>query len=293
MKIRCPRLACPLLLAAATSAVSACGLLNASPDYSKPPVLLVHGSGMHSGWWDEMIRHLVRIGYPREYLFAVDLAPDNGSNIPAAEHQIAPAVEMLLGRVRSVSARAGHARPPFKVDLVTHSMGAASGRWYAARIAPERVRVWISLAGANHGTDALAQFDGAGDREMVPSFASSVDDNRLQVLLNGTREAPLDETPFGLGVDSKPVERVPPDEVRSIAYYTVSIDPDRWIQPSESALLDGAGGGRIEIPDGVPAEEISPGNFLFRGDTDHDGLIGHRDAIRLVAAILEAGADGP
>jgi hypothetical protein len=143
------------------------------------------------------------------------------------------------------------------------------------------------MAGANHGTDALEGFTGIGEREMVPAFASE-EQSRFQFYLNGSPESPIDETPFGLGVDTNGAETVPPDDERRIAYFTVSIDTDRWIQPTSSAFVDGAGGFGVTIPNDVPAVEASPGNFLFKGQTNHDLLISNPAAIRLVLTILEA-----
>ncbi len=277
----------PALLAVAAG-LAACAPGAAPPDYSKTPVVFVHGTGMNSSSWDVMIRHLVRAGYPREYLAALDLVPNNGSNVLAAEQQIAPAALAILDRVQLLSERAGCHRTSAKVDIVAHSMGAVSSRWFAARNEPERLRIWISLAGANHGTDALVGFGGVGDRELVPAFANSMEASRVQVLLNGTPAAPVDETPFGLGVDRNAIEAVLPDQARAVAYFTISISLDRWIVPESSAWFDGAGGLHVDAPAGTPAVETSPGNYQFRGRTDHDRLIRNRRAICLGAAILSA-----
>jgi hypothetical protein len=171
---------------------------------------------------------------------------------------------------------------------VSHSMGAASSRWYVAKVAPYRVRTWISLAGVNHGSNALSAFSSAGYREIKPAFAASLDECRFQVLLNGTPAAPNDETPYGLGSDKKAVERIPADESRSVAYFTVYIEPDKWIQPASSARVDGAGGIGFLVPDGLPVLESSVGNYLFTERTNHDRLPRDEDVIRLVTAMLAA-----
>ncbi len=119
-----------------------------------------------------MIEHLVEQGYPREYLHAVDIRPKNASNIRAASDVIAPAVESLLQRAGAAATAHGLQTSPAVVDIVSHSMGAASSRWYAAKISPDRVRVWISIAGANHGSDKLVGYSDPGIREIAPAFAS-------------------------------------------------------------------------------------------------------------------------
>lgn len=263
------------------------GIANAL-DYSHTPVLFVHGSGLNSSTWQPMMQHLQQIGYPPTYLHAVDIKPNNEANDRAAAAFIAPGVESLLAKAQETARNAG-APIPVKVDIVAHSMGAVSSRWYIAKLHPERVRTWISLAGANHGTNALCGHSGAGNQQMCPAFATLGAESALQVALNGTPSAPIDETPYGLGIDSLPVKRIPPDADRNILYLSVRIEPDYWIKPENSAVIDGAGrrdGLPIPIPAGVPVQETSPGNYLFLSRVGHDPLPQHPDLIRLVVSML-------
>lgn len=260
-----------------------------SPDYSKTPVLFIHGSGMYSSTWTKMIKYFVQTGYPPEYLHAVDLIPNEGSNKRAASVFIKPAVESLLQRTAVSAHQAGYqGRSPQRVDIVSHSMGAASSRWYAVKLHPERVRTWVSIAGANHGTNALCAYirGGEGNREMCPAFAKSVQESAFQVMLNGTPQEPIDETPFGPGKDRDQVKGIPPDETRNILYYTIRIEPDGWIKPEHSAMLDGAGGIPISIPSEIPVRETNPGNYLFTKKVGHDPLPGDPDLMRFVALLL-------
>jgi len=48
-----------------------------------------------------MITELINSGYPPEYLEAIQLVPNNGPNIPAAEEQIAPAIETFLDSINT------------------------------------------------------------------------------------------------------------------------------------------------------------------------------------------------
>lgn len=262
-----------------------------APDYSRTPVLFVHGHGMSPADWRPLIRHLASIGYPQEYLYAVDIVPNTMANVPAATSVIAPAAAELLVRATAAARAGGHrGELPQRLDIVSHSMGAVSSRWYAAKLHPEVVRTWISLVGANHGTNAdlVCRYTHEAARELCPAFATNAKTHPLQVALNGTDGAWADETPYGLGIDRPEVPRIPPDSTRNILYLTVRLEPDPWIQPERSAMLDGAGGVPITVPAGVPVHETSPGNFLFIERVGHDPLLDHPQLIRLVAAMLAA-----
>ena len=260
-----------------------------APDYARTPVLFVHGHGLSSADWRPLIEYLAANGYAREYLHGVDIVPNTMANVQAATSVIAPAADSLLARAKTAAQKAGYrGEVPRRLDIVSHSMGVVSSRWYAAKIRPERVRTWIGLAGANHGTQALCPFQDEASREMCPAFASNARTHALQVALNGAEGAWVDETPYGLGLDRPAVPRILPDDTRSILYLTVRVEPDSWIQPERSALLDGAGGVPIRVPAGVPVRETSPGNFLFQEQVGHDPLLLHPDLLRLVAAMLAA-----
>ncbi len=254
-----------------------------------PPVLFVHGSGLSSGSWAAMRQTLLQHGYPTEFLHAIDLEPNDGDNIHAAETAIRNGVEELLADANQAAARSECSTPAAeKVVLVGHSMGAVSSRWFAAHIAPHRVQAIVSLAGANHGTDALCGLAGAGNEQMCPSFASSSDESSLQFRLNGSPAAPLDETPYGIGPDEGFATRVPPDERRRILYLAVFLEPDEWIVPTESAWLDGAGGIDGNIVSTLPLERVREGNYRLTARSSHDGLPAHPAIIQFVQHALVA-----
>lgn len=256
-------------------------------DYSRTPVIFVHGSGLNAKTWEPMLQHLVDVGYPPEYLKALNLIPNDGSNSRAAKEFIAPAIESVLQEAQTVARKAGYnGKLPQRIDFVTHSMGAVSSRWYATQMHPERVRTWIAIAGANYGGDTICPYPSPGNSELCPAFATSATKNPLQVTLNGTPNQPIDPTPYGLGKDAANVPRVPPDQTRNILYLTIRIDPDQWIKPIQSAIIGGAGGLPIKVPQGVPARDTSPGNYLFTGQTEHDLLPQHPDVFRLVETML-------
>jgi pimeloyl-ACP methyl ester carboxylesterase len=245
-------------------------------------VIFIHGAGLGSNTWDPMRRAFRAAGYPEQWLKAVDLHPNDGSNAAAAESIIAPAVEDLLAEAQRLSTQSGCIAPT-KVDVVAHSMGAVSARWYIARIDATRVRNLVGIAPANHGSDALCGIGGEGPRELCPAFARDAAANALQVALNGTAAAPVDETPFGPESDRPGVPVVPPDDARRVNYVTIRLDPDQWIQPAGSAMLDGAGG--LVLRD-IGGTLTSPGNVLWPQGVSHDDLPREPQLIRGIIASL-------
>jgi pimeloyl-ACP methyl ester carboxylesterase len=237
------------------------------------PLVFVHGSGLSPASWERMRLELERAGYPREAMEEVDIPPRRSANEMAAASDITSAVERVRGRAA-------------KVDLIGHSMGAFSSRYFAAVLHPERVRVWIGIAGSNYGTNALCGSSLAGDRQMCPAFAESSGASEIQVRLNGSKAEPRDPSPYGIGADGSGPALAATSQ-HCIAYYTIRIEPDEWIQPERSATLAGAGGLAVAI-DGLPAIETEPGNFLFTAPIDHDHLPSHPQLIELVARILRA-----
>jgi pimeloyl-ACP methyl ester carboxylesterase len=262
-----------------------------APDHTKTPVFFVHGHGVAADVWDPMIADLIASGYPPEFLEAIQLVPDNGANIPAAEEQIAPAIETFLDSINAfLAATYPEIAPKTKVDMVSHSMGSLSSRWYAAQVRPDRVDKWVSLAGANHGTDFACSFppsDPSRD-DMCPAYATSEQESFVQFTLNGAPfVGDVDETPYGIGDDSSGVMVVPPDQTRGILYVTIRTSPDSLIDPDDSPILDGAGGVQLPIPGDLPATMTSEGNFLMTNGVGHDPMLSDPETVELVRFILD------
>ena len=78
-----------------------------------------------------------------------------------------------------------------RVDIVSHSMGAISSRYYLERLGgTSAVDAWVSLAGVNEGTIwAYACFVLTQCREMVPSSSLLDDLNRTFPPAGATRYA--------------------------------------------------------------------------------------------------------
>lgn len=267
---------------------------DSSPDdacasLQKTPVLFIHGSGLSAASWDSMHAAFRQAGYPAALLHAVSLLPDDGDNIVAAARFVEPAVADLLAAQAALNAMVECAEiPAGKVDIVAHSMGAVSGRWFASTLAPEQVRRLLTIAGANHGSNALCGLQGRGNQQLCPAFAdASTATDSVQTRLNGSPQQPLDETPYGIGRDSAGRSHIPPDQARQILYATLRLEPDEWIVPASSALLDGAGGPGLPTLPKLPVTETSPGNYLFRDSSSHDELVRHPAAIQWVLAMLD------
>jgi hypothetical protein len=260
------------------------------PDLAKTPIFLVHGHGMYAKSWNSMISYLVKSGYPRKYLRAIQLRPNDGSNIFAAEKQIAHAIEDFLESINSFIKEKYPTLPvKTKVDLLSHSMGGLSTRWYAVKVRPDRVRMWISLAGSNHGTNVLCGHSGQGADDSCPAFAKNPKESLIQYELNGKPHLEdVDETPCGIGKDSLGVDSIYPDQLRRILYITIRTSPDKWIKPEESVILDGAGGFKISIPNEIQAREQPEGNFIMMNHVSHDEMLVDQSTKVLVRTILSS-----
>ena len=270
-----------------------------TPDDTKTPIFFVHGHGMSAGSFNTLIAYLQQeSNYPASYLRTIQLVPDDGSNIEAAENQIAPAVEDFLEEINEFIQEEGLGIPlKTKVNIISHSMGGLSSRWYVAKVRPDRVHKWISLAGANHGTDVLCRWSGEGADDMCPANAENEEQSLIQYQLNGDppgseNEADVDETPYGLGTDLEGVNVIEPTEGQKVLYVTIRTSNDSWIDPDESVILDGAGGVEIPIPGDLPATITSDGNILMQNDVGHDEMLEDKDVMRLIKIILELRLDG-
>jgi pimeloyl-ACP methyl ester carboxylesterase len=280
-----------LLISCTTERIEKSG--DSGSNFKKTPVFFVHDHGVRSSSWNMLIKYLQKFGYPARFLRAIQLTPTDGPNIDAAEKQIAPAIEKFLAEINIfLISEYPELQPKTKVDIVSHSMGALSSRWYAAKVRPDRVRKWISLAGANHGTNVLcptaAKRPGQGADDLCPAFAENEQQSYIQSVLNGSPYiADIDETPYGVGTDPAGATSIPPDGMRKIFYFSIRTINDKWIKPEESALIDGAGGINVSIPADLPAIENPSGNFQMKNGVRHDPMQYDPATMRLVKIILE------
>jgi triacylglycerol lipase len=149
-----------VLAAALLASLAACDNPEPGP-VEKDPVIFVHGFVTPAGLaWDAMIANFEQNGYsPNEtYRFGYDTT--GTSNVQTARD--------LANYVDRVLASTGATR----VDIVSHSMGGINTR-YCIKFegCAGKVDDWVSLAGANHGTDVagLCSILLVTCQEMVPN----------------------------------------------------------------------------------------------------------------------------
>jgi hypothetical protein len=224
-------------------------------------------------------------------LDAIDLQPNNGSNLVAAEDQVAPREESFLAWVARARGLGDGGLDRTEVDtrptvLVERVAGGTRPGSRPTGFALHWFHVWISIAGSTDGSDALELYSGAGDREMALAFAETREASRFQVLLNDSPEQPVDESPVGVGGHRPQVVTVPLDNERRIACFAIFLRGDRWIQPAASGFPDGAVAVVFMIPRNLLAREQSPGSLPFEGRTDRDRLPELPHVIQVVTTIL-------
>ncbi|WP_397517965.1 esterase/lipase family protein [Rhodococcus oxybenzonivorans] len=105
------------------------------------PILFVHGWQGSSSQWNTMIAAFKADGWTDAELYNWSYN-SNQSNVTTAAQ-----VEAKVDDILRITGAA-------KVDVVTHSMGGLSTRYYAKNLnGATKIDDWISLAGPNHGTD--------------------------------------------------------------------------------------------------------------------------------------------
>jgi triacylglycerol lipase len=107
------------------------------------PILFVHGYNATAGGWSSMISSFRQSGWPYPYYL-------NDWNYDWSQSNISTA-SAISAKVNQILATTGRT----KVDLVTHSMGSLSARYYIKNLGgAAKVDDFVSLGGLNHGTSA-------------------------------------------------------------------------------------------------------------------------------------------
>ena len=187
------------------------------------PVLFVHGWIGSSSNWDWMIDKFVSDGWPREMLYAFTFSnPGDSSSGANARNagEIAEWVDQILAETGSE-----------KVDLVSHSMGGLSTRYYVKYLGGiDKVDDFVSLGSPHHGT-TLAIW---GDMKPDSAF--------LEILNDG------DESPGGVLPDTEGWRDDPVGEdgyngvhvLGDITWTSIRSNSDSLVRPPETVILDGA-----------------------------------------------------
>ncbi|KUO08373.1 esterase/lipase family protein [Streptomyces sp. DSM 15324] len=164
------------------------------------PVVFVHGISSSSSSWNDWVADFKADGYTSAELDAWTYSWSQ-SNVTTANQ--------LATEIKNVLARTGAS----KVDLVVHSMGALSARYYLKNLGgTSYVDDFVSVAGVNHGTSVAALCSW-----LYTSCAEMVTGSSFLTALNAG-----DETPG------------------SVTYGTYWSNCDAAIDPDSSALLSGA-----------------------------------------------------
>lgn len=164
----------------------------------RDPILFVHGFSGNSTNWDIMRSRFIADGWEADRLFAYTFS-STSSNATVAQD--------VANRVAQIKAATGAS----KVDIITHSMGGLSTRYYLKNLGgTAHVDEWVSIGGPNHGTTwAYACF-------LTPCFEMRPGSSFLNALNAG------DETPGG------------------VRYGTFWSPCDEVINPDTSTILSGA-----------------------------------------------------
>lgn len=164
------------------------------------PIVFVHGISSDSSSWDDWVADFKADGYTAAELDAWTYSWSQ-SNVTTASQ--------LATEIKNVLARTGAS----KVDVVVHSMGTLSSRYYLKNLGGTAyVDDFVSVAGTNHGTSVAALcgwlYTSCAEMNTGSSF--------LTALNSG------DETPGG------------------VTYASYWSNCDEAINPDSSALLSGA-----------------------------------------------------
>jgi triacylglycerol lipase len=170
------RLAAIPLAGAALSLLAACGSITDPASTSRlakrprppahNPILFVHGWNASASTWTTMIGRFKRDGWKSTEManFSYNTAQSN-----------ALTAGIIQQKVDSILAATGATR----VEIVTHSMGALSARYYVRNLGGDgKVDALVSLGGPNHGTSTAFICGQTACREMYPnsSFLTALND---------------------------------------------------------------------------------------------------------------------
>jgi triacylglycerol lipase len=182
----------------AIAAIAAVLLAAPAAAQANDPILFVHGWNSSASTWDTMIGRFQADGWTPAELraFSYDTSQSNATT-----------ADVVAAQAADLRADTGAAT----VDIVTHSMGGLSSRYYLKNLGGTSfVDEWVSLGGPNHGTNTAFFCGQTSCVEMRPSSSF------LNALNSG------DETPG------------------AVNYGTWWSPCDEVINPDESTILSGA-----------------------------------------------------
>ena len=114
-------------------------LVPAASAQAAEPILFVHGWNSSGSVWNTMISRFQADGFTNLNNWSYNTAQSNKTT-----------ASQIATKVSQIRAATGAA----KVDIITHSMGGLSSRWYVKFLGgSSSVDEWVSLGGPNHGTN--------------------------------------------------------------------------------------------------------------------------------------------
>jgi triacylglycerol lipase len=120
------------------------------------PILFVHGWNGDASTWNTMVTRFRADGWTSAEIANWSYKTSQ-SNVTTAQQ--------IAAKVDSILAATGAAR----VDIVSHSMGALSARYYVRNLGgAAKVDAWISLGGTNYGTTTAYSCTSTPCKEMWP-----------------------------------------------------------------------------------------------------------------------------
>lgn len=153
---------------------------------TRSPILFVHGWNSSGAIWSTMIGRFETDGWAPEelYTWSYNTAQSNATT-----------AQQLSAKVDSILAVTGAS----KVNIISHSMGALSSRYYIKNLTGgSKVDAFISLGGPNHGTNTAVFCLQISCMEMRPnsSFLNALnkkDETPGRVISYNTWRSPCDE----------------------------------------------------------------------------------------------------
>lgn len=135
--------ACTEVSSPDNEALAGCETPGTSGAVTHDPILFVHGYAGNGGNWQEMKAKLLADGWQPNELYSCNYSFTASNVVSATE---------IGEQVDAIMQQTGASR----VDIVSFSMGSVSSRYYMKNFGGStKIDAWVSLAGPNHGTDAV------------------------------------------------------------------------------------------------------------------------------------------
>ncbi|SNR33023.1 triacylglycerol lipase [Haloechinothrix alba] len=187
-------------------------------DTGHDPILFIHGWNENSAQWASFITQFVADGWNPERLHTMDYVSAESNQ------EIAEKVARHVDDIR-------HEHGVAEIDIITHSMGGVSSRWYLKfGGGTEYVDDWVSLGGPNHGTVwASTPFcftpDSCREMRIGSEFLAELnaEDETPGPVNYGTWWSPCDEVI--IPQDSTVLEGASNTETACMEHIQLSLDP--------------------------------------------------------------------